>query len=199
MNGNCAGRCGFLIHKKIRKSEGEVFIRMGGRTRTLKRLIPLLLAVLLAIPAGCGKSDDDGKAAENGGSPAPSASAETDNTPITFTFFSSDPSPNWNNMQDEVGKVITEKTGVTLKAEFSTGNEDKVALIAASGNYPDLISPKNGASLLVNDGGDTLFTEINPGNTLTGVIVFDIPENAGLARVELHDSAFSGGVSVDLT
>ncbi|PDO10931.1 MAG: ABC transporter substrate-binding protein [Candidatus Reconcilbacillus cellulovorans] len=128
-----------------------------------KRSALLLLASVLALSAAaCGKSGDDGKTTTDSGasSPSPSTGAQADNTPITFTFFSSDPSPNWNNMQDEVGKVITEKTGVTLKAEFSTGNEDKVALIAASGNYPDLISPKNGASLLVNAGALLDLTEL---------------------------------------
>ena len=35
-------------------------------------------------------------------------------TPITFSAFFSDPNANWNGMQDEVGKVITAKSGVTI-------------------------------------------------------------------------------------
>ncbi|WP_159621423.1 DUF4352 domain-containing protein [Ruania rhizosphaerae] len=45
---------------------------------------------------------------------------------------------------------------------------------------------------------DTLLNEINPGNTLEGVIVFDIPADATPAELELHDSAFSGGVTIAL-
>lgn len=46
--------------------------------------------------------------------------------------------------------------------------------------------------------GDTSvwLTEINPGNGVEGQIVFDIPQGAALATLELHDSAFSGGVTV---
>ncbi|HEY3503108.1 MAG TPA: DUF4352 domain-containing protein [Actinocatenispora sp.] len=45
--------------------------------------------------------------------------------------------------------------------------------------------------------GDSAFlTDINPGNTVTGDIAFDLPKTASIARFELHDSAFSSGVSV---
>lgn len=73
--------------------------------------------------------------------------------PITFTAFFSDVNPKWNHMQDEVGKVITAKTGVTLKVEFPVGSpEQKVALIAASRQYPDLIAPKGQSSALIEAG-----------------------------------------------
>ncbi|MBK5248977.1 MAG: DUF4352 domain-containing protein, partial [Actinomycetales bacterium] len=48
------------------------------------------------------------------------------------------------------------------------------------------------------EGNDTFFTEINPGNTVEGTIVFDVPADAVPATLELHDSMFSGGVSVTL-
>lgn len=53
------------------------------------------------------------------------------------------------------------------------------------------------AGLYIKD-NDTLFTTINPGNTVTGVLVFDIPKTAKLAKLELHDSPFSGGVLVTI-
>ena len=48
------------------------------------------------------------------------------------------------------------------------------------------------------DDSKLLFEEINPGNELTGVVYFDVPKDAKLLKVELHDSAFSGGVEVRL-
>ena len=42
----------------------------------------------------------------------------------------------------------------------------------------------------------SLFEEINPGKTVTGVVVFDISADATPAGVELHDSALSDGVTV---
>ena len=49
------------------------------------------------------------------------------------------------------------------------------------------------------DEAQSLYEEINPGNSLTGTVVFDIPADAVPAALELHDSAFSGGVTVTLT
>lgn len=45
---------------------------------------------------------------------------------------------------------------------------------------------------------DTLFSQINPGNAVEGAIVFDVPADAVITQAELHDSAFSGGVLVDI-
>ncbi|MFG1920658.1 DUF4352 domain-containing protein [Cryptosporangium sp. NPDC048952] len=52
------------------------------------------------------------------------------------------------------------------------------------------------ASLYVNEDQQVLFNEINPGNQVKGTIVFDIPKGQKLVKLELHDSAFSGGVEV---
>lgn len=56
-------------------------------------------------------------------------------------------------MQDDVGKEITANTGVTLSAEFdvgSGGGQDKISLMAASGEYPDLIYAKGELGKLVD-------------------------------------------------
>lgn len=60
-------------------------------------------------------------------------------------------------------------------------------------------SADSAAGLYANEDADTLYNEINPGNEVTGVVVFDIPKDAALARLELHDSPFSGGVTVQLS
>ncbi|MQA97299.1 MAG: DUF4352 domain-containing protein [Streptosporangiales bacterium] len=46
--------------------------------------------------------------------------------------------------------------------------------------------------------GEAFLNEINPGNTVKGRVAFDAPEGADPTRLELHDSALSGGVSVTL-
>jgi hypothetical protein len=51
----------------------------------------------------------------------------------------------------------------------------------------------------VRHGGERLLsTHLNPGQRLEGTLVYDVPDPITLARVELHDAAFSGGVSVGL-
>lgn len=41
-------------------------------------------------------------------------------------------------------------------------------------------------------------TQINPGNEMTGIVVYDLPDGVELAQVELHDTTTSSGVTVDL-
>jgi hypothetical protein len=59
-------------------------------------------------------------------------------------------------------------------------------------------SADGGAALYANKNAETFLNDINPGNQATGVVVFDIPKGVDLARLELHDSPFSGGVTVSL-
>jgi hypothetical protein len=54
------------------------------------------------------------------------------------------------------------------------------------------------AEFALDADGDTWLEEINPGNSLAGKIVFDVPVDTKLVKAELHDSAFSDGVEVSL-
>jgi hypothetical protein len=48
-------------------------------------------------------------------------------------------------------------------------------------------------------GSDSVFfNDINPGNTVKGELAFDMPTGVKAVKAELHDSAFSGGVTVKL-
>ncbi|MER6756681.1 DUF4352 domain-containing protein [Micromonospora echinofusca] len=60
-------------------------------------------------------------------------------------------------------------------------------------------SSDTGAAIYANKNAETFLNDINPGNQVTGVVVFDIPKNVKLTKLELHDSAFSGGVDVALS
>lgn len=48
------------------------------------------------------------------------------------------------------------------------------------------------------DSTSTWYSDINPGNSVSGVIVFDLPKDQTPVSAELHDSAFSNGVKVNL-
>ncbi len=52
------------------------------------------------------------------------------------------------------------------------------------------------ATILINDDG--FYEEINPGNTMTITLVYDVPAGSSPSAIELHDSAFSGGATVKL-
>jgi hypothetical protein len=59
-------------------------------------------------------------------------------------------------------------------------------------------SPDSGAGVLVNKESSTFLESINPGNTVKGKLVFDVPKGAKLASVLLHESEFTAGVKVPL-
>jgi hypothetical protein len=48
------------------------------------------------------------------------------------------------------------------------------------------------------DNSNAFLNEINPGNTVKGILVFDMPAKTRPTTIELHDSPFSAGVTVDL-
>jgi len=59
------------------------------------------------------------------------------------------------------------------------------------------MEPSTTAAIYLPD-SNSLITPINPGNSVVGTIVFDLPVGSTLASVELHDSAYSSGVIVQL-
>lgn len=54
------------------------------------------------------------------------------------------------------------------------------------------------ATITVNPSSSTFLNDINPGNSVTGVIVFDLPKDVMPTTAELHDASLSGGVKVKL-
>ena len=120
--------------------------------RRAAQAVALWLAVAL-LATGCG----DGALMLN-----PVKKQEDDRPePVVFTVFSADPSHTWNNMQDDIGRYITETTGVKLEQQFADDNpEEKIKLIVASGRYPDFISPKGTTAPLVDAGAMLDLTEL---------------------------------------
>ncbi|MEK4008654.1 ABC transporter substrate-binding protein [Paenibacillus sp. FSL H3-0333] len=115
-----------------------------------RRLGMGLLASMLLISAGCSNS---GSAGNNTKNTTNGNNSANDTAPVTFTFFGADASPNWNRMEDDIGKEIVAKTGVTLNAEYdvgSGGGQDKISMMAASGEYPDMIYAKGELGKLVD-------------------------------------------------
>ena len=59
-------------------------------------------------------------------------------------------------------------------------------------------SPDSTAAIYMKN-NDIWMKEINPGNQMSGTLVYDMPAGAKPASIELHDSMFSGGAKVSLT
>ncbi|MGU3293627.1 DUF4352 domain-containing protein [Williamsia sp. M5A3_1d] len=58
-------------------------------------------------------------------------------------------------------------------------------------------SPNTTATISVDDAA-VFYEQINPGNALQLTIAYDLPNGVDPAEIELHDSVFSGGVTVAL-
>lgn len=130
-------------------------MKPGGKKTVASSMAALTLAATLA---GCSGNNGSSTAENTAEGRSPSGSSLK---PITLTYFSEDSSTNWNNMKDEVGKVIAEKTGVTLDAEFAVGDPvQKISLIAATGEYPDLIAAKADVGKLVDAGAVIDLTDL---------------------------------------
>jgi hypothetical protein len=54
------------------------------------------------------------------------------------------------------------------------------------------------ATIAMGDESKAFLEDINPGNGVHGILVFDVPQGIQLKSLELHDSPFSGGVTVPL-
>ena len=68
----------------------------------------------------------------------------------------------------------------------------------AKGPEGNTYAADTGAGVVANGNGDAVWNVVNPGNAIDAKIVFDVPAGATLASLELHDSPFSGGVTVSL-
>lgn len=89
---------------------------------------------------------------------------------------------------------------VTVRVK-NIGNEART--LAASNQYAynaagAKYDADSTASIYLDDAGRALYEDINPGNAVDGTLIFDVPKDAQLVRLELHDSALSGGVAVTL-
>lgn len=68
----------------------------------------------------------------------------------------------------------------------------------AKGPEGNTYAADTGAGVVANGNGDAVWNVVNPGNAIDAKIVFDVPAGATLESLELHDSPFSGGVTVSV-
>jgi hypothetical protein len=87
--------------------------------------------------------------------------------------------------------VTVQVRNVGDQAQTFSGSSQKL-FDAAGREY----SADSGAAIYL--GADTFLNEINPGNQVTGQVVFDLPADVTATAIELHDSPFSDGVLVAL-
>ncbi len=75
---------------------------------------------------------------------------------------------------------------------FSQGDQK---LLNVSGQQ---FSVDTSATLTKSNNADIWLAQINPGNSVEGTLVFDLPKDQAPVAAQLHDSAFSSGIKIDL-
>jgi len=83
-------------------------------------------------------------------------------------------------------------TNIGDAAQMFDGSSQKLVDTAGREHSAD-----SSAAIYLGD-SNSFLTDINPGNSVEGTVVFDIPADAVPATISLHDSFFSGGVEVAL-
>jgi len=83
-------------------------------------------------------------------------------------------------------------TNIGDAAQMFDGSSQKLVDTAGREHSAD-----SSAAIYLGD-SNSFLTDINPGNSVQGTVVFDIPADAVPATISLHDSFFSGGVEVAL-
>ncbi|MGO1318522.1 MAG: DUF4352 domain-containing protein [Cellulomonadaceae bacterium] len=78
------------------------------------------------------------------------------------------------------------------EAQYFSGSDQELIDEAGRTHSADTM-----AAIALGD-ADSFLNQINPGITVEGVVVFDIPVDAVPTSIVLHDSMFSGGVEVAL-
>ncbi|WP_430502580.1 DUF4352 domain-containing protein [Micromonospora trifolii] len=167
----------------------------------------LLATGLIALGCGAGTTDDATSKADAGG-------AKGDDKPKTakvgepardgkfeFTVKSSKcgvakigSEPLVQKAQGQFCLVTLNVKNIGKEAQMFDGSSQKA--YAADGTE---YSADTGAAIYANKNAETFLNDVNPGNQVNGVVVFDIPKNVKLTKLELHDSMFSGGVTVALS
>jgi hypothetical protein len=168
----------------------------------LLAIIALIVIIIIATTAG--GSDDSSSSGGNSSSDSAAAAAGL-NTPVRdgkfeFTVTGVDCS------QNTIGQssLTTTANGVFCVVSVNVtniGNEAQTLDATSQYGYDaqnNKYSTDTEAEIYLPNTGGALFNQLNPGTSVSGQIVYDVPAGTQLTKLELHDSMFSSGVDVTL-
>ena len=194
-----------LIKEAVMSKEDK----SGNWFKRHKLLTVILVIILIGTIAGSG-SDKKSNTSTGSSEPAGSSTAPTTaalNQAVRdgqFEFTVASAPCGKPTVTDASGFITKSAQGkycmvnVTVKnigdkAQYFSATDQKL-LNAAGQQY----SADYEATSVNSDHNDSFMSQINPGNSVQGVMVFDIPKDQTPVTMELHDSSFSGGVKVTL-
>jgi len=177
------------------------------RHKVLTVILGLILVMILASALGGGEDKNTNK---NGNSSKSEAKTETTakiGAPVRdgqFEFVVNSVTCGKPSVTDQSGYVTKTAQGQYCLMDVTVKNigdkqqyfaESDQKLLNGSGQE---YSPDSAATITNSNNSDALLAQINPGNTVQGVLVYDIPKDQTPVTVELHDSSFSNGVKISL-
>ena len=167
----------------------------------------VLVGVIAAVAGGGGSSSSAGNGGTGSasGSSAPGSSAPGIGSPVRdgkFQFTVTSVSHAHRIGGSFLGQkaqgefAILHVTVTNIGSEAQTLDDSSQYVFDSKGRK---FSADSEADIVANNGNNSVFLQdINPGNTVRGKIAFDLPQGDSAVKAELHDSAFSGGVTVGL-
>lgn len=165
----------------------------------------ILLAVIALIIIIAIASNSGGSGSTSGGASSSGAKAVGLNQPVKdgkfqFTVTGIDCSKNTIG----VDPVSTKANGTFCIVSMTVQNiGNQAQTLDATSQYGydaqgKKYSTDTKSEFYLPNAGGALFNQLNPGSSVTGQIVYDVPAGTKLTKLELHDSVLSGGVDVNL-
>lgn len=171
-------------------------------------VIPLVLVVLIALGSQLGGGSDAGTGTGAAQSNSADSAAQSDariGTPVRDGKFEFTVDK-VENAGSTIGTGPLAATAqgkyVLVRVDVKNIGDEPAMLDATSQTLFDSQGRKFQAVTefgALPDAQKVFLENINPGNTVSDApLLFDVPKDAAIDRIELHDSMFSGGVSVSL-
>lgn len=165
-------------------------------------IIALIVVISIASNSGTKKGFEDGYAdASNESSSQTVAKLGDTVTDGDFSFVAS-------NMKCGIKQYGGEYANAKAQGQYCqfdiavTNNGDDAQYFSGTDQYLFSADGKkfesDSSAAIYADSSNTWLDKVNPGNTLKGLLIFDVPADVELDHLELHDGIFSTGVEVSV-
>lgn len=130
----------------------------GSQVVKKKSFLLLILVSLLMIFAACGSDEEETSTGaddttETSTDEADDSEEVEDLEPITYHYFIGTNGSDLHTNETELGALFEEQTGVNFQLEYLVGDlYEKLGVMVASGDYPDVIVPDHGIEMLLDAG-----------------------------------------------
>lgn len=182
-----------------KKSHGCLYAFLGG-VGVIVVLIVVMVAVVAGSSGGVGGGGQEAAAQPDGATSGKKAVGIGDHVKDgKFTFTITKMRKGLSTYgDDEITQEHAQGQFVILTVTVTNHGDEAQLFDATDQHLFDGKNRKYNAESGMFTENDVFLNEINPGNTVKGKIAFDMPRHRAPTRIELHDSPFSDGVTVNL-